>query len=112
MEVTAEAKYIRMSPRKVRLVAEAIKNLELEEALRALKFMTKRAAKPVAKTLQSAISNAVNNLKLDRKKLKIKNILIGEGPRYKRRDKSKRMFRFGLIQKKTSHIKVILEGEK
>lgn len=112
MEVKSEAKYIRMSPRKVRLVVDAIKDMKPEEALVALKFMTKTAAEPVAKVIKSAMASATNNFKLDKKKLGFKKIGVSQGPTYKRRDKSKREFRFGLLHKRTSHIKVILEGEK
>jgi large subunit ribosomal protein L22 len=112
MEVRAEAKYIRMSPRKVRLVVKAIKDMKPEEALAALKFMTRKAAKPITKVIKSAIANATNNFKLDANKLRFKKIQVGEGPTYKRRDKSKREFRLGIIRKRTSHVEVVLEGEK
>lgn len=110
MEVKSEAKYIRMSPRKVKLVVEAIKGMKPEEACAALKFMTKAAATPVAKVIKSAIASATNNFNLDKKKLRFKKIEVGGGPTYKRRDKSKREFRFGVIRKRTSHIKVVLES--
>ena len=110
MEIRSEAKYIRMSPRKVRLVISAIKDMKPEEALVALKFMGRAAAEPVAKVIKSAMADATHNFNLDKKTLRIKNIQVGGGPSYKRRDKSKREFRFGIIHKRTSHIKVILES--
>jgi len=112
MEVTAEAKYIRISPRKVRLVVNPLRGMRAEKALEVLKFVQKRAARPVAKVIASAINNAVANHNRKKDNLFIKSIQVCEGPRYKRRDKSKRAGRFGIIQKRTSHIKVVLEEKK
>lgn len=110
MEIIATQKFIHMSPRKVRLVAGALKGKSPEAALIALHFMTKRAADPVSKTLKSAIANAVNNTKLQEKTLKIKTIQIEEGPRLKRFRPVSRGMAHG-YKKRMSHIKVILEGE-
>lgn len=112
MEITAEAKYIRMSPRKVRLVTEMVKGMKANQALETLKFVSKVAARPVAKAIASAVANAEKNKNLDKDKLFIKSLKVQEGPRYKRRDKSKRAVRFGIIQKRTSHIRVVLTNSK
>ena len=109
MEIKAEAKYIRISPRKVRLVTRGLQGMKAIEALELLKFVQKKPAKPVAKVIASAVANAVKNKGLSQNDLFIKSIQVGEGSRYKRRDKSKMARRFGIIQKRTSHIKVILE---
>lgn len=106
--IKAEQKYIRISPRKVRLVAKAIKNLSPKEALEYLKFINKRAAEPLAKTIKQAISNAVNNLKLKEEDLKFNQIQISKGSTYKRWRPVSRG-RAHSILKRTSHIKVILE---
>ncbi len=111
MEVVAEAKYIRMSPRKIRLVAKMVKGMKASQALATLKFVSKVAARPMAKVIASATANAVKNKDQDEDSLFIKDVEVQEGPRYKRRDKSKRAMRFGLIQKRTSHIKVTLESK-
>ena len=108
MFIKAEQKYIRMSPRKVKLVTQAIKHLSPREALDHLKFLNKRAAIPVAKTIKQAIANAVNNKGLKEEELKFSNINVFKGATYKRwrpvsRGRSHSIF------KRTSHIKVILE---
>lgn len=112
MEVIAKSTFIRQSPRKLRLVADQIRGLKAEEALTILENLNKQAAKPILLTLKQGIGNAVNNFNLKKEELKIKNLEIGEGPRYKRMDKSHRFFRWGTIQKRTAHIKVVLEGEE
>ncbi len=78
MEVRAIAKSVRVSPRKVRLVADAVRNLSIEEALHVLETAEKRAALPIAKTLKSAIANAVTNAKLEKTQLTISSIQIAE----------------------------------
>lgn len=111
MEVTALSKNIRMSPRKLRPMAHSIKKLGISEALTKLKFFGNSAGLELAKTLSSAVSNAKINAKLEEKNLKIKNIVIDEGFKMKRQDKSHgARFGSGVIQKRASHIKVILEG--
>lgn len=109
MEVKAEAKYIRISPRKVRLVADAIRGLDPQKALEYLKFVNKRAAGPLSKLIKSAIANAQNNFSLKPEDLKFKNIQVGEGPTLKRWQAVSRG-RAHSIMKRTSHIKVVLEG--
>lgn len=111
MDIRAEAKYIRMSPRKARLVVDMVRGKKAQEALVILKFVSKAAAEPVAKVIASAVANAVKNFNQKADQLVIKKIVVKEGPRYKRRDKSRRAMRFGIIQKRTSHLEVVLEGE-
>ena len=103
MEYIALSKNDRVSPRKVRLVAEAIKGLTPSDALTRLDFLAKSAASPIAKTIKSALANGKNA------DLKIKNILVNEGVKMKRRDTSHgARFGGGVITKKSSHIKVVL----
>ena len=109
MEIKAEAKYIRISPRKARLVVKAIRGLTPQKALDYLKFVNKRAAEPLSKIIQSAIANAKNNFGLKPEKLKFKKIQVGEGPTLKRWRAISRG-RAHPIMKRTSHIKIILEG--
>jgi len=111
MEVKATAKYIRISPRKVRLVVNAIKGLSPQKALTYLKFIKKRAAQPLAKVIKSALSNAKTNHNLQPEKLKFKKIEVTEGPTLKRWRPISRG-RAHKINKRTSHIKVVLEGEE
>ena len=110
MQIKAEQKFIRISPRKVRLVASAIKRLPLDDAKQQLKVLGKRAALPLRKTITQAIANATNNFKQDEKDLSIKEIQIGEGPTYKRWQPVSRG-RAHSILKRTSHIKVILQSK-
>lgn len=111
MEIIAKSKYIRTSPRKLRLVADALKQLSASRALKILGQAQKRAASPLRSALKSAIANAIANLGLQEEDLKIKNIQIGTGPTYKRfRAISKGQAHS--IVKRTSHITVVLEGEK
>jgi large subunit ribosomal protein L22 len=110
MEVIAKSKFVRQSPRKLRLVANQVRGLRAEEAVILLENLRKRAAKPILLTLKQGIGNAVNNFGLKREDLRIKSLEIGEGPRFKRMDKSHRFFRWGTIQKRTAHIRMVLEG--
>lgn len=109
MLIKAEQRYVRMSPRKVREVSRAIRGMEDPiKLIEYLGFVQKRAAGPIIKTLKQAIANAKNNMKVSEDNLKISEIIINEGPRYKR-------FRAGSrgmakpIVKRTSHIRVVLE---
>ena len=111
MEVIAEAKNIRISPRKVRLVAEELAGKKALEAVESLKFVPKKASLPLSKVIKSAISNAKNNNKMDEKKLIIKEIVVNEGPKLKRfLPRSRGMVH--PILKRSSHIRVVLEEAK
>lgn len=112
MEVVAKSSFVRQSPRKLRLVADQIRGLKADEAVAILKNLRKQAAKPILLTLKQGIGNAINNFNLKKENLVIKSLQVGEGPRYKRLDKSHRAFRWGTIQKRTAHIRMVLEGEK
>ena len=103
MIVTAKLKYLRIAPRKVRLVVNLIKNKPVEEAQTILNFTVNRSAKPVLKLLNSAIANAKNNFQLDEKNLYISKIFVDEGPKLKRWHAQSRG-RAAQIQKKSSHI--------
>lgn len=108
MEFTVQSKNVRLSPRKARLVANAIKKMSPTQAINKLTFLARSASLPLLKTIQSAIANAQAGGKVKIEDLKIKNILIDEGLKMKRRDTSHRPGREGLIQKRTSHITVTL----
>lgn len=108
MLVKAEQKYIRMSPRKIKLVVDAIRGLSPHEALDQLRFMRKRAAEPVRKTIQQALANAVNNRSIARENLRFLSIEVKKGPTFKRWRAVSRG-RAHPIMKRTSHIKVSLE---
>lgn len=107
----ATSSNVRISPRKARQVIHSIKKMNLVNAQNALELLAKKGARPILKTLKSAVANATNNKKLKIEDLKIKNILVDEGLKMKRRDMSHgARYGGGLIQKRTSHIRVILEG--
>lgn len=109
MEVISYIKYLRVAPRKLKLVADAIKKESVASALSKLQFSDKSAAGVLLKALKSAIANAKNNHNLKEEDLKIKNLVVEEGMRIKRMDKSHgARFGRGLILKQLSHIKVIL----
>lgn len=108
MEYIAIAKGVRIAPRKVRLVAEAIKKQKsLEKALAAIVVAGKRAANPIGKTLESAAANAINR-GVKKEDLILKNIEVMEGNAFKRYRPSTRG-RVHPYKKRSSHIKVILE---
>ena len=105
--ITAKLRYLRISPRKVRLVADLIKGLSVIEAERQLKFLTKKATKPVLKLLGSAVANAKNKANLVKENLYVSNVIIESGPTLKRW-RSRAMGRAAPIMKRTSHITLIL----
>lgn len=108
MEVRAIAKSIRISPRKVRLVADTVRNLPVEDALHVLEAAEKRAALPIAKTIKSAVANATNNAKLEKANLTIGSIQIADGQPLKRFHPSTRG-RIHPYKKRSSHIIVVLK---
>jgi len=104
--IKTEARFLPVSPRKLRLVVETVKSLEPEEARRKLNFMNKKGAKYLAKAIKTALADAEHNFGLDKNGLVFEEILVNEGPVLKRRDKSKRMFRYGIRKKRRSHLVV------
>ena len=109
--VTAKLKHLRISPRKVRLVADLIRGLTVREAEKQLKFLTKRAARPVLKLLDSAVANAQNNANLAKEGLFISKIVVEVGPSLKRW-RPRAMGRATPIMKRTSHITLVLEEKE
>jgi len=111
MEMTkAKLKNAKISAQKVRLVADQVRNLPAEEALHILNYSNKKAAKIVAKVLNSAIANAENNDGADIDELKLAAIYIDEGPTMKR-IKPRAKGRADRILKRSSHITVaVAEG--
>lgn len=109
LEVRAYQKYVRTSPRKLRLVADVVRSLPPQTALVQLKFINKRAAVHLYKALKQAVSNAVNNQGLAVENLKIKQMEIEAGPTLKRWQAVSRG-RAHRILKRMSHIKIVLES--
>jgi len=107
MPVISKLKYLRIAPRKVRLVANLIRRKKVKEAQAILEFTTKGAVNPLAKLLKTAIADARNNFQLDSSNLYISKIIVDEGPKYKRWKARSRGIA-APIQKKTSHITLVL----
>ena len=110
MEVKAVAKYVRISPRKVRGLDGAIKGKPVEVALDLLKFMPQKSAGLVGKVLRSAVANADQNENIDVDNLIVRNILVDQGPTLKR-FRARARGRGSRILKRTSHITVIVAEE-
>jgi len=108
MQTKASANFVKMSPKKVRLVADLIRGRDVSDALTRLKFNQREAALPLIKLLQSAISNAEENQHLKKDNLYIKQLLVDEGP-IAYRWLPRAMGRATPLRKKTSHIKLLLD---
>ena len=108
MEITAKSSSVRVAPRKVRLVADSIRKLSAEDALKALSVINKRGASVLEKTLKSAIANAVNNANVKKEDLVIKAIDVNEGLSFKRFHPSTRG-RAHPYKKRGSNITIVLE---
>ena len=113
MLVSAKLSYLRISPRKARLVADLVRGKSVEQAQNILNFTIKRAANPILKLLNSAAANAKNNFHLDPKNMYVARIFVNEGATYKRVMPRARG-NANEIQKKTCHIDLVLaeKGEK
>jgi len=108
MPVTAKLRHLRIAPRKVRLVADLIRDKSIEEAQTILNFVIKKAGLSILKLLNQAIANAKNNFRLDPTNLFVSKITVDEGPKLKRWRPRARGQTYQ-IQKKTSHITIILD---
>lgn len=111
MTITAKLNYLRIAPRKVRLVADLIRGKQVPEAQAILNFTTKKATGPILKLLNSALANAKNTYQLESAGLCISEIKVNEGPKYKRWRSMSRGQAYE-IQKKTSHIVLVLSETK
>jgi large subunit ribosomal protein L22 len=103
--VTATAKYVRVSARKARLVADLVRGKGVAEARAILAFSTRGAAEPVRKVLDSACANADHNHAMDSEELVLSLVLIDEGPTMKR-FRPRAMGRSTPIMKRTCHITI------
>lgn len=107
MEVSAKLRYLRISPRKVRVVADLVRRKKVEDAINILNFNPRKAAQPIAKLLNSAVANADEKGDIDVDTLYVKTIMVDEGPTMKR-FRPRAMGRATRINKRTSHITVVL----
>ena len=112
MEIKASATYLRVSPRKLRLLTYGLKGLSPQSALTKLAFSNQHGKIYLEKVIKQVSANAINNFKLNKDTLRISKISVGEGPRMKRMDKSHgARFDRGIIQKRTAHLSVTVQDE-
>jgi large subunit ribosomal protein L22 len=109
--VKAAARYVRYSPRKLRLIADLTRGKQVDEALQQLQFSSKNAALPMFKLINSAIANAVHNFDLQKEQLFIKTLTVDMGPTLKRFT-PRAQGRAAMLKKKSSHISIELEARK
>ena len=108
MEVQAIARNIRISPRKVRIVADLIRGKSAGEALSILRNTPKAASSVVEKALRSAMANAENNNNMDVSRLYVSECYVGAGPTLKR-IQARAQGRAYRILKRNSHITIVLD---
>jgi large subunit ribosomal protein L22 len=104
-EIRATAKYVRVSARKARLVADLVRGKGVADAQAILAYSTRAAAHPVRKVLQSAIANADHNAALDPRDLVLSRVTVDEGPTI-RRFRPRAQGRATRINKRTCHITI------
>jgi len=111
MEVKAVARFVRLSPRKARLIMDQIRGKQVEEAVNLLSFAPQKSAFMIKKLVNSAVSNAEQNTELDVDKLYIKRVFADQGPSLKR-FRARALGRASRIRKRTSHLTVVLEEKE
>ena len=105
--VRASSRYVRTAPRKVRVVADQVRGMGVEEAIAMLRFSPRGASVPVMKLIQSAAANAENNHDLDPEDMVISEISVDEGPTL-RRFRARARGRATRIEKRTCHVKLAI----
>ncbi len=108
MQVKAIARYLKISPKKMRLVANLIKGMDATQVIDYLKFVPRKASRLILKVLNSAAANAEHNYNLKKENLFIKEILVNSGPMLKRW-RARAFGRAAPIRRKSSHLSIILE---
>ena len=108
MEATAKATYVRISPRKVQIVLDLIRNQPVDKAIAILQYTPKAACEPVKKVLKSAMANAENNFNMDVSRLYVSEAHVAPGPTLKR-IQARAHGRAYRINKRTSHISLTLK---
>jgi len=110
-EAKAVAKFIRISPRKVRLVVDLIRGKDIKEALAILQYSPQRASVPLAKVVKSAAANAEHNYDMNSDSLFVAACYVDQGPTVKRW-KPRAMGRADVLRHRSSHITVIVKEKK
>lgn len=116
MEAKAIARFVRQSPRKMRLVTDQIRGQPVNDAYAILRFNDKKAARSIENLLRSAVANAMfkadeQGERLDADELYVKRAYVDEGPMY-RRWRARAMGRASPIRKRTSHVTVIVDRKE
>jgi ribosomal protein L22 len=109
--VRASSRYVRVAPRKARLIADQIRGLHIEQARALLEFSPRGAAEDIRKLIESAAANAENNHDLIADEMKVAEITVDEGPTL-RRFQPRALGRASRINKRTSHIAVALSPDE
>ncbi len=109
--VRASARYVRVAPRKARLIADQVRGLHIEKARALLQFSSRGAARDIQKLVDSAAANAENNHDLVADEMRIAEIVVDEGPTL-RRYRPRALGRATKINKRTSHISLALTPEE
>lgn len=109
MQAIAKARYVRTSPRKARLVIDAIRGKDVKEAMAILQFTPNFAARLIEKVVKSAVANAENNHRMDGENLKVAVATVDGGPNVMKRLRYAPMGRGYRIVKRMSHITIIVE---
>ena len=108
MEAKAVAKYVRVAPRKVRVVMDLIRGKNVAEAFAILKFTPKVGADVIEKVLKSAVANAEHNFDMNVDKLYVASAFVDQGPTLKRIHPRSRGQAFKIL-KRTSHVTVVVK---
>ncbi|MGN0941154.1 MAG: 50S ribosomal protein L22 [Selenomonadaceae bacterium] len=107
MEAKAVARYVRIAPRKVRVVMDLIRGKNVADAFAILKFTPKAGAEVIEKVLKSAVANAENNFDMNVDKLYVSSAFVDQGPTLKRIHPRSRGQAFSIL-KRTSHVTVVV----
>ena len=110
METSAAAKFVRISPRKIRLIMDQVRGKRVEEALNMLSFAPQKGARILKKLINSAVANAEQNSGVDVDALFVKRVYADEGPTLKR-FRPRAQGRATRIRKRSSHLTVVLDEE-
>lgn len=108
MEAKAVAKFVRIAPRKVRVVMDLVRGKNVADAYAILKFTPKAGADVVEKVLRSAVANAENNFEMNMEKLYVKTAFVDQGPTMKRIHPRSRGQAFKIL-KRTSHVTIVVD---
>jgi large subunit ribosomal protein L22 len=111
MEAKAQARFVRIAPRKARIVMDLIRGKNVGEAFSILRFVPKKASGIIEKVVQSAVANAEHNYEMNKDDLFVFKAFVDEGPTLKR-FRPRAMGRASRIRKRSSHLTVILRERK